>query len=78
MAQCAADDWIVTMDADDTHPPDLIPLMMTSAAEHDASVVIASRFQPGAEWHRPLMGSAALQLHRQLDVPDRVADAQRA
>ena len=51
VAQCAADDWIVTMDADDTHPPDLIPLMMTSAAEHHASVVIASRFQPGAEWH---------------------------
>ena len=51
VAQFAADDWIVTMDADDTHPPDLIPLMMSSAARHDASVVIASRFQPGAEWH---------------------------
>jgi dolichol-phosphate mannosyltransferase len=47
----APDDWIVTMDADDTHPPDLIPLMLSAAAKHDASVVIASRFQPGAEWH---------------------------
>ncbi len=51
VAQCAADDWIVTMDADDTHPPDLIPKMMASAQEHGSSVVIASRFQPGAEWH---------------------------
>jgi dolichol-phosphate mannosyltransferase len=51
VAQCAADDWIVTMDADDTHPPDLIPQMMSSAARNDASVVIASRFQQGAEWH---------------------------
>jgi dolichol-phosphate mannosyltransferase len=48
---CAPDDWIVTMDSDDTHPPDLIPLMMASAAESGSSVVIASRFQPGAEWH---------------------------
>ncbi len=51
VAQCEADDWIVTMDADDTHPPDLIPLMMARAAATNASVVIASRFQPGAEWH---------------------------
>jgi dolichol-phosphate mannosyltransferase len=51
VAQCAPDDWIVTMDADDTHPPDLITLMMARAVEQNASVVIASRFQPGAEWH---------------------------
>ena len=51
VAQCAAEDWIVTMDSDDTHPPDLIPKMMASATEHGSSVVIASRFQPGAEWH---------------------------
>lgn len=50
MAMCAPTDWIVTMDADDTHPPDLIPAMMSAAARHDAGVVIASRFQPGAEW----------------------------
>ncbi|MEO8678745.1 MAG: glycosyltransferase family 2 protein [Vicinamibacterales bacterium] len=43
-------DWIVTMDADDTHPPDLIPVMMKRASETGASIVIASRFQPGAEW----------------------------
>lgn len=49
--QCAPQDWIVTMDADDTHPPVLIPLMLSAAAGHEAAVVIASRFQPGAEWH---------------------------
>lgn len=50
MAACAPDDWIVTMDADDTHPPDLIPVMLAAAARSDAAVVIASRFQRGAEW----------------------------
>jgi dolichol-phosphate mannosyltransferase len=43
-------DWIVTMDADDTHPPDLMAAML-SKARAGADVVIASRFQPGAEWH---------------------------
>jgi dolichol-phosphate mannosyltransferase len=51
LARTTADDWIVTMDADDTHPPDLIPLMIESARRHQSTVVIASRFQPGAEWH---------------------------
>jgi dolichol-phosphate mannosyltransferase len=48
---CAPSDWIITMDADDTHPPDLIPGMLAAAAKNDAAVVICSRFQPGAEWH---------------------------
>jgi dolichol-phosphate mannosyltransferase len=43
-------DWILTMDADDTHPPDLIAPMLAKAKATGASVVIASRFQPGAEW----------------------------
>jgi dolichol-phosphate mannosyltransferase len=51
IARTAPDDWIVTMDADDTHPPDLIVSMLDSAARHQSAVVIASRFQPGAEWH---------------------------
>jgi dolichol-phosphate mannosyltransferase len=47
----AADtDWILTMDADDTHPPDLIVPMLAKAKATGATVVIASRFQPGAEW----------------------------
>ncbi|MGQ0736167.1 MAG: glycosyltransferase family 2 protein [Acidobacteriota bacterium] len=47
---CRGDGWVVTMDADDTHPPELIPRMIACAGE-GASVVIASRFQPGAESH---------------------------
>jgi dolichol-phosphate mannosyltransferase len=50
VAGAPPDAWIVTMDADDTHPPDLIPRMLAVAGP-DASVVIASRFQSGAEWH---------------------------
>jgi dolichol-phosphate mannosyltransferase len=44
------DDWILTMDADDTHPPSLIATMLAKAKSEGATVVIASRFQPGAEW----------------------------
>jgi len=40
-------DLIVTMDGDDTHPPELIPGML-AAVEQGATVVIASRYAPGA------------------------------
>jgi dolichol-phosphate mannosyltransferase len=40
----------VTMDADDTHPPSLIPGMI-ARGKSGADVVIASRFRHGAEWH---------------------------
>jgi dolichol-phosphate mannosyltransferase len=47
---CGPDDVIVTMDADNTHPPRLIPGMVAKVQEgHD--VVIASRFQPGSQVH---------------------------
>lgn len=46
----AREDFVVMMDADDTHPPSLIPLMLEHA-RRGSDVVIASRFQPGAEWH---------------------------
>lgn len=49
LAITGASGWIVTMDADDTHPPHLIPGMIRHPS--GASVVIASRFQPGAEIH---------------------------
>jgi len=42
-----ANDVIVTMDSDETHPPDLIPRMVDMIRE-GRDVVIASRFQPGA------------------------------
>jgi dolichol-phosphate mannosyltransferase len=42
------DDVIVTMDADNTHPPALIPAMLARLQEgHD--LVIASRYRPGAD-----------------------------
>jgi dolichol-phosphate mannosyltransferase len=41
------DDVIVTMDADDTHLPGLIPRMVQMIEEGN-ELVIASRFQPGA------------------------------
>ncbi|HMO84586.1 MAG TPA: glycosyltransferase family 2 protein [Lacipirellulaceae bacterium] len=56
-------DVIVTMDADNSHPPALIPRMLSMVREgHD--VVIASRFQSGARvvgvpWHRNLLSYGA-------------------
>lgn len=41
------DDVIVTMDSDNTHPPELIPDMLRQIA-HGADVVVASRYRPGA------------------------------
>jgi dolichol-phosphate mannosyltransferase len=49
-AGCSEDDWVVTMDADDTHPPRLIRDMVV-LGQAGAEVVIASRFQQGAVWH---------------------------
>ena len=45
--RCGARDIIVTMDADNTHPPGLIERMVQQIHE-GCDVVIASRFQPGA------------------------------
>jgi dolichol-phosphate mannosyltransferase len=42
---------IITLDADNTQPPDRIPGMVELIADDQADVVIASRFQPGAEVH---------------------------
>lgn len=44
------DDLVLMMDADDTHPPSILPAMLAAAAA-GSDVVIASRFQSGAEWH---------------------------
>ena len=41
------EDLLLSMDADHTHPPELIPGMV-ARAEAGADLVIASRFQPGA------------------------------
>lgn len=44
------DSVVVTMDADNSHDPNLIPLMVKRLDE-GADVVIASRYRPGAEIH---------------------------
>jgi dolichol-phosphate mannosyltransferase len=48
LQRCGAHDVIVTMDCDNTHPPRLITGMLAKIAAGQ-DVVIASRFQPGAE-----------------------------
>jgi dolichol-phosphate mannosyltransferase len=46
-----ADDVIVTLDADNTQPPEIIAGMVQLIAEHKADVVVASRYRPGAQVH---------------------------
>ena len=65
---CSPDDIIVTMDADDTHHPALLSPCLRKIRE-GSDVVIASRFQPGAECHgvpahRRMLSSAASSLFR--------------
>lgn len=48
LAHAGADDLLATMDADHTHPPELLPAMV-ARIDDGADLVIASRFQPGAE-----------------------------
>lgn len=50
LAHAAPGDRVVTMDADHTHPPETIPAMW-DRMDAGAGLVIASRFQPGAEVH---------------------------
>lgn len=50
LEHAADDDFMVAMDADNTHPTELMPGMLLKA-ERGADIVIASRFQPGAEIH---------------------------
>ena len=70
-----ADDIIVTMDGDNTHPPALIP-MMRACMRQGAEVVIASRYVAGARivglgWHRRLFSWGANRLFRGFcPIPD--------
>ncbi len=45
--EAADPDVIVIMDADNSHPPELIP-QLTAELDHGADIVIASRFRPGS------------------------------
>jgi dolichol-phosphate mannosyltransferase len=46
-----SDDIIVTLDADNTQPPEIIPGMVQLIDSHQADVVVASRFRGGAQVH---------------------------
>ena len=64
----APGDIVVSMDADETHSPDLIPRMVERIQAGD-DVVIASRYRPGARvrglaWHRTLISQTASILFR--------------
>jgi dolichol-phosphate mannosyltransferase len=50
LAHGAADDLLIALDADHTHPTELMPAMVAKA-NAGADIVIASRYQPGAEVH---------------------------
>jgi dolichol-phosphate mannosyltransferase len=66
-------DVLVTLDADNTHPPAQIPSLVAPVEEGRADIAIASRFRPGARvvgvpWHRRLLSRAAEAVFR-LGVP---------
>lgn len=50
LARAQDDDLVATMDADHTHPPELLPAMV-ARADAGADLVIASRYRKGAEIH---------------------------
>ena len=41
--------FIITMDADNTHPPELIPLMISEIKNNNYDIIIASRFIAGGK-----------------------------
>lgn len=43
----ASGDVLGVMDADLSHPPDVLPRLLSALAEHDADLAIASRYVPG-------------------------------
>jgi dolichol-phosphate mannosyltransferase len=60
---CTGPSIVVTMDADGTHDPNLIP-SLANAVANGCDVAIASRFQPGGEevgvpWNRRLLSHGA-------------------
>ena len=64
------DDIIVTMDADDTHPPKIIDRLVT-AIDEGCDISIASRYQPGSRvvgvpWNRVLLTQVASYMFRLL------------
>lgn len=70
-------DVVVTLDADNSQPPELIEQMVSAIATGKSDVVIASRFQPGAQevgvpWHRVILSHVSSGMIR-LIIPYRGA-----
>jgi len=68
-SRLSKNDTVVTLDADNTHPPALIPRLVQPLDDDRADVVIASRFVPGARvvgvpWFRRLLSLLASWLFR--------------
>jgi dolichol-phosphate mannosyltransferase len=76
----ARGDYVVVMDADLQHPPELVPKLYQKALETGADVVVASRYRPGGGvrgWsrHRLLISKAAsLLAHLLLPESKRTSD----
>jgi dolichol-phosphate mannosyltransferase len=76
--RAAAGDVVVTMDADNSHPPELVPEMV-ARIDDGYDLVIASRFarggkEEGVPWRRRLLSRAASLLFRGLCPIDGVRD----
>jgi len=63
-------DWVIVMDGDLQHPPEMIPLLITAGESHSADVVVASRHLHGGSaagldgWARAVGSSGAKMLTR--------------
>lgn len=45
-------EYVCEMDADGSHPPEVLPLMLSLAEREGADVVVASRYVEGGGWER--------------------------
>jgi dolichol-phosphate mannosyltransferase len=67
----ASADVVGVMDADFSHPPALVPRLYAALRDHDADVVVASRYVPGGStpdwpWRRRVLSRVACLLARPL------------
>ncbi len=66
----SAGDWVVVMDGDLQHPPEMIPVLITAGASQDADAVVASRHLNGGSaagldgWSRSVASAGAKILTR--------------
>lgn len=45
----ASNDWVVVMDGDLQHPPEIVPLLFQTGVNGKAEIVVASRYVPGGD-----------------------------